>query len=1581
MATGNNVNVREQHGGGNVSSGGVSRGFLEARQNQTDEGGVIKEAARRYSEQHGDEGGYAQEEGGSTAPAAQPVDRSQERRKKAAEKIAQDALKEQAARREVPKAPPAPTSTEPQAPRKNPTPEDNDQINAKESDNQPSKSSSSQPDRRSKQNVDDDANELSEESPIESPSQTGDTSSNKKAPKKQEQDEEAEDSKRPAVKLKDRAAKRAKDFVKNNPARAIVDEIVGRPASSRPPVPMREENENYLFDENEPEQLSIEDQKAIINETLAPRVLEEMVNDSINNVIHDYTASRMNNPLADNVIPPRNGMIDISSRALKEIRESEHRELSGEYERRIDKEGLRDSPDESAVDITNRDKQKRQNNVFKSTIQSFVVGLFPIEGMTNEGVLPDAIDERVTLILKEVNKPNTMMNLVNIFRSVMLYASLSVDRHGKIFNKDAKEFSLTVDEVCKIMDLMLASCRENKTPFGIVGNGSNLRGTKMFPCGVVPKEVAKFWTGEGSNLNQTAAELVQRTADVWNTEIYPALKANLEDQGQRVVIEDFVRAISMVDGIDPNRFTERYGVRSEMDHMLNELMDINSEYRAVMADIPGAEEVAAEHEAKIKMYRMYFDKRRGLVKAKTENGWEYVNFNKEGGFIQALRLYTKCARTAGILFNVPVIMSAFFEHGLGNLRTKIVIATLNAAFDTNYKDISEFTMQTMRSPEAIEAFQCVKELYDAFGPGACRLFAETGMQYTKENVSKFANENLRKAHADGKFPELMGKFDQKLNQLTHSIMVGDAAFRKSDLKLWFNAYLTTNAIMKHSSESGGNVETPLTPQEIESAIRATDIGTFFSQVMGTDAGINAYNMMRANNIGQVSPLSYMVSEQLHAHPAIETLTTMFVDTYPRYGINFIYMLTPFSRTMTYVNQQLIRPARTQEGEYEGKYSDMYIGGNMGDFTTGLIMNIVYDMATFGHNFIIGGIIGLALAALGFDEPEDERWIDDVESWRIGKNLGWGENGEGIEISMAWWINDLTQLQLPVAYFTAAIQSGQDPDRARRLMESSLGKTIDGNVLFDFVNTMATWRKDLVAFDEMSKDPEFSGPKDMMTYMANGAFWQMMKAVGKVDPLNVPYRNLMHNSWLRGEDAREPDYWKVFKRGNEWNEKHGITKPVGSYDEYLRRKFAASNLLFAAGMDLSQMIAGNPKTDTGYFWWQMPARSQLDPLEMSVYNAYKIDLDKIPDDFRPDLEDKTERSDAYIAFKTDQILALIDSYGVEHYEQAISDGLCLDKETRNYVLAELKNRKSFLLADWFAKSGSGEYNDAKSEYYEFRDKMTDYKKYWLTNNDIPTYPTKYEQVISNNRVRYVRKSTGESVPDLYAVLNPFDVDMIYEPKGDHPNNILPLTIVDTGNTGWNAETKTVWNNGGSIEPNLDAIRNGAGRNIIASGKDAGKTVNDVLFHDRGNETFAHPDDPTIGHRSHVAQEFTDDLDDEFYNNAWDDSKYNASTVYGDAGKYNQQLVDAISGKGGSGSGGGGGYGRLSYASPYPRSSYGVGTSAGSGNYNPKIYSNPRQLNAPKAASMYTKQPYNTQTNYLRPSFATKGSREAYRRQDF
>lgn len=1327
---------------------------------------------------------------------------------------------------------------------------------------------------------------------------------------------------------------------------------------------------------------------------------EDSATDRDINTYNDYAQWRRNNPGKSpneyfNAIRPQ---LD-SEHFYRETKLS--REKKGnleDYSREIKQKGLRSEAEENVVLETEKDRRKYDHLIMQTKID-IKKGFFHVETEHVEkdengneyARWSDDVEQEIVAILRFVNRPNTIKNQRDIMRSVRLYASMSVDRQGKMFNEDADQWELSEAEMISILRLMRRSCIERGTPFAIVDSSFELRETKVFPCGVMPKTVADFWTAPGSNLlnedgsPMSAAQLVQRTQDEWNQRTRPALVAYAPIE-QRIVIEDMMRAVSMLDGMSAERFSERYGVRSEVDYMISEWQDSNAAYAAAMNDYFDATAVQKRQDAMLDMYRKSFDRQRGSTYVYDESGQlEAVMTSKQPGWISSLKLASKLMRSASVGLNIPVITSAFAEHGVGNLYTAMTIVTLNRMYGTNHR-VSQFTIERFKSDEALEAFQCVKELYDTFGPGATRLFSESGLPYTKENVLKFAAENLKPSMG-----ETAEMFSQKMDKFTHTLMVADYAFKRSDMRLWLDAYFVTNAIMARSQQKmkdSGEMskrEAPLTPEEIESAVRASDMGRFFAQAMGTDAGINAYQMMRANNIGQKSPMSEFAKQFLDDHAVTNFAITAFVDTFPQYGINFAYMLVPFSRTMSYLK------AHSDFNPETGR-SDLLIGGNIEDFQLGLRMNLIYDAFTFGgRSVIVGGLLGILLNMLGFDPPDDEENKFNVSMWKIGSKVGWGdvdENGnhKGIEIQIAWWMNDLTLLSLPIAYLTAGGLSTGDWSLAKDLMLDGLADTVSGNVLLDFAHTVNHWREDYIEFERMSREPDYEGPKDIWSYALMESSMAAWKALGKMNPLDPLVNTFNRDTLFAGEEARNRDFWHVWRRSEDedldkFYRENKITEKV-SYEEGLRRKYSSSNLIFALVNNVSTGAFTDDKK-TSYFWWDMPPRSMGDPLGYAWLGEFYMDLNNIPDDVPGDT--RAEKEINFKDMRAKQVLEWIDKFDGA-VNQAIDANFTIPEEARkaatNYCFAQI----SALKADHIAKIESGELILWSEEEREANQKMWDeinnkWNKYiydWLKNNDIPSYAYTYEQLLTDYDVTYVYRANGKPAP-IWASAIPGLTDAVYKPKGNHPTSFAPFTIVDTRNRGYNAETINEWYKEGTTGSDLQWIFDNIGQNEIMFGRDAGKIANDVIFSKQieSGEYKSLEGPPVLGWRSYVSSHNSGVPDSvmEITEENHDGGKL------GDAGKYNQDVEDALSGKGKDKdkktptyyprkSYGGGGYSRRSY-----------GGRSGSGDYNPKIYSNPRSVNSDRAATMYTKQPQSAHTTYLRPSFSTKGSREAYKRQDF
>lgn len=1298
-------------------------------------------------------------------------------------------------------------------------------------------------------------------------------------------------------------------------------------------------------------------------------------------VVTGYTQFRQNNPSANpGEYIARHRLSNESFRNMAVLPGENVGETTEEWERHVSEEGLRETPDET-LDVETKKNTEKQDKLIRTTVSDIVRGFFHVTGEhteTNEEGIEvlkwdDIADRALAKVMKYFNI-NGIDGQRTVFRLVRLYASMSVDRNGKMFGTDDERWQLSSGEFAHICNLIIQSCREYGHPMAMVGN-HELAGTLMFPCGVMPKVVAQAICNPGSQLRCTPSELVQRCQDEWTTRTLPAIRRNIEHEDQMVVVLDMARAISMLDGITAERFSERYNVSTTLDYHLSEYQNRNKEYAQAMHNNVDAQAVNERQNWMLQQYTNRFDEQRHFSRIVDHEGKERDMQNREKSWISALKFSNKLARAGSIALNIGVHLGAFGEKGVGNIRTGIAIW----AMGSSYK-VSDFTRERIRSDESIEAFQCVKELYDSFGPGAVRLFEQSDLDYTKENVAKFARKNLQTLTSAP-----IEVANRILDQFTHRMLTADYAFRRSDVNLWFNAYLAANKagadVQQKLAERGelSQREIPLTGSEIDGMIRSyTTMGQFFAEAMGSDYGIEAYKMMKANNIGQISPWNYAVDQFLRDHTVTDTIITQFVDTYPRYGLNFVYMLMPFSRTVSYLHYKMhnaddMRNPMMQT-ELQG---DIVLGGNYEDFATGLRMNLIYDALTIGHSLLIGGLVGIILNMIGFDEPWDDQNKDNASMWVIGKKIGLGEDNDGdgkpdgVEIQLAWWLNDITLLSMPFAYLTAGyLSTGGDLDQARRLMFSGLHDTIDGNVLLDFCDVVKNFRTDYLEFNQMIEDDAYEGPRDLYSY-ATLEFEQYMLSLitgKKWNPLNPLVNTINRDTLFAGQDARNRAFNKVFDKSDDWHKQNGITQST-SYEDYLRRKYTSSNILYAALCN--KFINKGDESKTGYFWWEMPARTMGDNLGYAWLSKYAMDYSQKP------AEVTTEQWEEDMAEKVLADIRYFQENG--GIEKAVESGYIIPSDARKATLNVLFSRRNNLDNEWAARLESGElryYTDREPEYVRYAEERAAINTLifdWLKNDDIPAWTQTYEQLLTDYDVTYVYTDTGKPAPE-WEMFSP-NVEAKWLPKGNHPTSLLPFTVVDTKDRGFNAETINAWYKDGPSGSDLKYIFDTIGQAELKLGRDAGMILNDSLFGKQvlSDEFLALNGPSTINYRSYVAKELT--LPDDI--KSFDETKANGGTL-GDAGKYSQDAQDVISGKAKTSN-------SSNYTTYWPRSTYGgYGGGGGggySGNYNPKIYSSPRQVNSDRAATMYTKSPHTASTSYLRPSVSTKGSREAYRRQDF
>lgn len=1300
----------------------------------------------------------------------------------------------------------------------------------------------------------------------------------------------------------------------------------------------------------------------------------------------NYNAWRQNNPEADEMDWYRQHPMDAEGFEYTpdSLMKTKYRS-NREYETQVDPETGEPIKQRKA----GRDfkSTKRQDRLIDRLVNDLRLGFFHV---TTERVMEDKEtgEQYMQWSLPVEDSMNRLMEYFGlhgidgqrtVFRLVRLYASMSVDRDGKMFGENSKEWSLTEDEFCDICDLIERSCVEFGHPMGFYRY--KLRGTDVFPSGVMPKVVARAITGPNSKLDMTADQLMEACANEWLSRTYPIMKANTKNDkiGQRIVIEDMQQAIARLDGMDVTTFSERYGVDTTLHYKLSEYADMNAEYAAVTNGKYDSKAVAEENQRIIDEYTKESNVRSGRAKRKGVFKKRYIELDnrEEETFPEVgLTLVTSLARINSVVFRPIIALASIPEKGLGNLSTKIAIGAIRSQRkDGGVYEVSDWALDQMKSEDAVRALDAAKMLFEIGGPGAARLFAEEGKPMTHDNVVSFLRDKYMKQPTIS--ASRLAMMLEQLNKFSQKMLVGDLVFRKSDTMNWFNALIASNAAeangqrvaqledgekgaWQKSGERANNAGSlALTGDEIEDIMAAhSDIAGFFTEMMGTKAGISAYNMMRGNSIAQINPLSYHVDRFLRDHGVTNAAITLFVDTFPTYGLNYIYNIWPFSRTCSYL---AVKRKQNNGSLTEG---DLVIGGNLTGFYEGLRMNLIYDAVTLGRNSLIGGIAALAFLALGFEPPDDENNYYNISMWKIG----------GQEVQWAWWLNDLTQLGLPNAYFLAAGIKTGDWKLAGQLWIDCLHDQIDGNVLLDAVDLVTNWRQDLFEFDQMVNDPSYTGPTDRWSFALAELYSTALRAGNKLTPGQPLMDSFYRSALIRGIDARTKDPGKVYKHSEDpeldkWYQEHGVTENVDSYFEYLDRKYSMTNLAYAAFFNTLRNHGDASKT--GYNWWEMPNKTFSNPVTLAWSGEFHMDYDNMGD-----CQTRTEY-DQEMACKVLDYIQMFQDEGLTAEEAAEKYGFIIPHDARaatlNYLYdIELKR----IDTDWKNRNASGElanknvYQVAKSEYYEERDKYNTLIYDWLKNDSIPEWGTDFEQLLTDYDVTYRYKDSRQpcAMGWLFDRFDP-NVEAVYVPKGNHPTSLLPFTLVDYSDNvidrGYNAETMLP---GFDPEAFSQLVGSDGAKLVdrtIELGRNRGETLGNVIFGGQPNGSLTNPEAPTTGWRADVPKEthVSDDIlaIGKDYEDTWNDEKKNI-----------QNAAWTTSGGGG---GGGGGY--------YPRSSYGGGWSSGgsSYNYNPKIYSTPRNVNADRAATIYTKTPQRANTTYLRPGFSTKGSREAYKRQDF
>ena len=724
---------------------------------------------------------------------------------------------------------------------------------------------------------------------------------------------------------------------------------------------------------------------------------------------------------------------------------------------------------------------------------------------------------------------------------------------------------------------------------------------------------------------------------------------------------------------------------------------------------------------------------------------------------------------------------------------------------------------------------------------------------------------------------------------------------------------------------------------------------------------------------------------------------------------------------------VVSNAAESVGNTMSRFRDYQAGGRL-SFGEGFRKNLMYDCVMGGEKILIAGIYAAVIAALGgLQPPDDDRDRYNWSEWKIGSG------DDAIPIKWAWWMDDLSGIGLPLGMAWAICEQGGWSDEAKSTATNTFINAVanlnSGTAVFDFIDLVNNFEQEVDAALDTQGSYEPSRDEWLMTAIEQGA-WDL---VGDLTPTYISQVCPWSKDFLfRGGDQDAHTASKVYntsRKSKSEAEADQTTERTGSYSDYVRRRATQTNVLYAMFMDWITGASDDESDLTGYKYTEQPLDTMVDPYAQKMFDRFFLDLDPATTDIAPGLpEDKRE---ALLDQKAEDVVQWID----DHYTnatQAALDGFVLNYDARVNCINYCHKMINKAWENYYSSLNNGwlDDDDYQAVLQTRKDAIDHYNNLiynYFQSDEIGWSLPRYVRQESDRETRYV---DSQGNPMTYLDTLPTSIQHI----ADNVMNPLmrSLELGDRSTTGNRATKESYWyGNRNNVLPFYSPIEEGKGRNYetipynivldengnpvndvgamydnaatmdaISMGRLEGKDVQELMWGGQGNnlkddvsEELAIPREgvPTLGGsggsgggrpwrllESSVPEELgLGSLDADAVS-----ERLGIPSSLPTNGKYAAQ--SAHDAEQSSGGGGGNGYrGGYNYYGGGGGGSYyysGGGGGGYSSSYNPRIYSNARQVNSDRASGMRSNTPYKATSTYLRPGFYTKGSREAYKRSD-
>lgn len=1224
--------------------------------------------------------------------------------------------------------------------------------------------------------------------------------------------------------------------------------------------------------------------------------------------------------------------------------------------------------------------------------------LFPESGRSDSYVKvhDEAVQEALVMVMQKFD-----ISEAQAIQMVILRASLGIDQKLQIGKVDYRDFELSQTAVISMCEEIIASTNRYNNPLAIVMEERNyIENTPAFPLGYMPKLLAKQITeSPNSYLYQqgiTHDTLMKMIHDEWLNRTQGTILDNTRSGhavSQRLAIDNMMRAMMRIDGVNP----AEWNISNELDKTYLEMISETE-------NVPDDSDMKPIFEMRDRQAQDYIKRlrkryARQIISKGADGTWQTSYVSKQNAFMDTMGGIATWMRFAGVVANPAVIIPGYFEHISGNMYQKAANGFLGHMAGKDFRP-SRFAVESIKSEGSI-AIQISRALYNIGGIDALRGYvANANGNYSLEGAREFIDEYIR----NQKDPRKISKLRHEAEKWVNLLVPGSLGMQGCDARRFVEMLMINNARTKELSQ--GNVKSGnekdigrgyVDSSGFDEAIRAQGVTSTMLESMLTDEGIDAFVASSNLNLGRISPVSYAINRMLHANGISEFVMTDMLDTYIEYGVNAVLNVFPMSNTLSYLVSKgvasgymiwtdkvdartLMREGlRNQEGKPE--FINYQLGGN-DTFWYGLRKNMTYDMMKLGNFMLVACFCAVTIMALGgIDDPPEGADKYNWLQYLIGSDDPNTPEDERKHMPIpAWWAYDLLGWGMGAGVaLLAQVKHPEDPTLGLNIWSSAMYDCIDGTSFMDMLNAPKNVWNDVNNMINDINNDEWVAPDNLHELLSGQANHQVANFIRKMTPAII-------NNWGPGTrdtllTGRMPDRTasKVYDTDNYTPEEARALNKTKSIDDYVQRMIrqdSKGNILWGLINNLrfnGSLLTPEDSENTGYLFWEMPIATAKDQIRSTFMNEFSILKDEIIDDSGKTAGELDYES--YLAWCDTKIQNSIYSLETEWNGDPrlfVANGGMIDFTMRKMYKTHAYEQILLADNDYDQKLKAGmsyeESVHAKNKRDNIKNYWYDFIKKWVDNEEIPWSDDGYVKMLSDSYDTYYYPDGTPAKPWSYFI-DP-SVQKVSKPIGNNPTSLLPFTFVNVDDTtGYNAETKVEWWVDGLSDPNL--IKERLGESRIPIGQDKGKIAKNVSFGATGGEPGQYVEGqdlsitdgmvPTIDRRSYVPQ------DSASMKKLLDNIKIE------DVAKSMGIDYDAL--KNGKNS-------KANYSAWTKSTGRSYGGGSGSrGSYIPKIYSNDAQVNNDRASTMNTRTPYSAKTSsYLRPGFATKGSRESYRRSD-